>query len=324
MHPSLTGNILESIYRNASSTLASGAYPQYKYAYQYDGLNQLKGADFSIYASNTASTTTNAYDLTNITYDANGNILTMNRRNQSGGMEDQLSYSYMNNRLTKVIDNAYNNVPGYIQSSASMQYDANGNLNSVADEVDYETQFTATYDVRNLPTSITHITGGNATYRYNAAGQRIYKNVNGTVEHYVMNGSATIAVLNANGSLKYWVTPFGRAEKTGSSYVVYYYLKDHLGSTRVVLKEDGTKVEGIDYDPWGVVLGGRSYQNGSLTKERFTGKERDAEIKRKRRFTKRSVVNGAGLLWCTLLQPRAGAVALSGPAGREIPQLVAV
>jgi len=147
----------------------------------------------------------------------------------------------------------------------------------VLDEADYIPQFTAIYDVRNLPTSITHATGGSAVYRYNGAGQRIYKNVNGTVEHYVMNGSATLAVLNANGSLKYWVTPFGRAEKVGSFYIAYYYLKDHLGSTRVVMKEDGTRVEGIDYDPWGVILGGRNYQNGSLTKERFTGKERDAE-----------------------------------------------
>jgi len=127
---------------------------------------------------------------------------------------------------------------------------------------------------------MTHATGGSAVYRYNGAGQRIYKNVNGTVEHYVMNGSEPIAVLNADGTLRYWITAFGRAEKSGSSYVAYYYLKDHLGSTRVVMKEDGTRVEGYDYEPWGGIMPGRSYASGSNTKEKFTGKERDAEIKR--------------------------------------------
>ncbi|MBN8587555.1 MAG: hypothetical protein J0L94_04450 [Rhodothermia bacterium] len=266
--------------------------PQYKYNFQYDKLNRLKAADFTsicilgsrrcgaiIGVDDQNATTTSltlSQDLGNFTYDANGNLLSLHRRNQSGSTEDNLAYTYSQNRLTSLMDNAYNNLPGYATAWASFQYDANGNLTQVLDEVDYIPQFSAIYDVRNLPTAISHVTGGNASYRYNAAGQRIYKNVNGTVEHYVMNGSEPIAVLNADGTLRYWITSFGRAEKSGSSYVAYYYLKDHLGSTRVVMKEDGTRVEGIDYDPWGVILGGRNYQNGSLTKERFTGKERDA------------------------------------------------
>jgi len=50
-----------------------------------------------------------------------------------------------------------------------------------------------------------------------------------------------------------------------------------LGSTRVVMKEDGTRVEGYDFEPWGGIMPGRSYASGSNTKEKFTGKERDAE-----------------------------------------------
>mgnify|MGYP006977278142 CR=1 FL=1 len=54
------------------------------------------------------------------------------------------------------------------------------------------------------------------------------------------------------------------------------------------------------------------------------GKERDVEIKRKRRFTKRSEVNGSRLFWRTVLCLWHRAVAISGSTGGELPKLVAV
>jgi RHS repeat-associated protein len=54
-----------------------------------------------------------------------------------------------------------------------------------------------------------------------------------------------------------------------------YYHTDLLGSTRTVTYSLNVVKEAYDYDPWGVLMPGRTL--GSGTKEGFTGKERDAE-----------------------------------------------
>ena len=52
-----------------------------------------------------------------------------------------------------------------------------------------------------------------------------------------------------------------------------YYLKDHLGSTRVVVDEDGDVVESYDYFPFGLA----SRTSGGSTIYKFTEKELDNE-----------------------------------------------
>jgi len=58
----------------------------------------------------------------------------------------------------------------------------------------------------------------------------------------------------------------------------FYYLKDHLGSIRVVVNEAGEIVSSDDYDAWGMILTGRSTDGSYLNaKYKFTGKELDTE-----------------------------------------------
>jgi len=58
----------------------------------------------------------------------------------------------------------------------------------------------------------------------------------------------------------------------------YYYLKDHLGSIRVVVDTVGEIVSYSDYDAWGMILNGRSSNFGFADdKYKFTSKERDVE-----------------------------------------------
>ena len=58
----------------------------------------------------------------------------------------------------------------------------------------------------------------------------------------------------------------------------YYYLKDHLGSIRVVVDTVGEIVSYSDYDPWGMILNGRSSNYGFADdKYKFTSKELDQE-----------------------------------------------
>ena len=56
----------------------------------------------------------------------------------------------------------------------------------------------------------------------------------------------------------------------------YYYLKDHLGSTKVTVDANGN-VDGYnDYYPFGMTMPGRSSTNSSFDgRYQFTGKERD-------------------------------------------------
>ena len=57
-----------------------------------------------------------------------------------------------------------------------------------------------------------------------------------------------------------------------------YYVKDHLGSVRLTVDQNGSVVSYDDYDPWGMVLEGRSGNSGDANdKIKFTGKERDKE-----------------------------------------------
>jgi len=56
----------------------------------------------------------------------------------------------------------------------------------------------------------------------------------------------------------------------------FFYIKDHLGSVRVVLNSDNQIVSAIDYDCWGYPLENRSYQSDDID-YKFTGKQRDAE-----------------------------------------------
>jgi RHS repeat-associated protein len=161
--------------------------------------------------------------------------------------------------------------------SGSFTYDANGNLKTAPAPYSITA---STYDHRNLPISIT-AGGVTSVYRYNHEGQRIAKQAGaGNTEFYVLEGAATLGVFTVNGSgtptswyfnLLAGQRVIGRQPNTGDRL---YYHRDLLGSTRAVV-DSATVVESYDYDPWGLLMPGRTLAGG--TKERFTGKERDAE-----------------------------------------------
>lgn len=59
-----------------------------------------------------------------------------------------------------------------------------------------------------------------------------------------------------------------------------YYIKDHLGSIRVILDIDRQVLSANDYDAWGYYLEGRGYEqtpNYETPNYKFTSKERDRE-----------------------------------------------
>src|SRR5690606_9223417 len=79
-----------------------------------------------------------------------------------------------------------------------------------------------------------------------ATGVKLRKTV-GTVERDYAGG-----IEYQNGQLEFIQTGEGRAIPAGNSYSYEYMLKDHLGNTRVLLKEDGSVLETSDYYPFGL------------------------------------------------------------------------
>ncbi|WP_461589710.1 RHS repeat-associated core domain-containing protein, partial [Winogradskyella sp.] len=208
----------------------------YSYVYEYDALNRIKGAGFYGQNSN------NRYNLSNITYDKNGNILSLTRnghvvaspdRNIGShfGVMDQLTYTYetSSNQLKKVDDSA-NTTYGFKDGSNTIieyTYDDNGNMLTDANKG----ITSISYNHLNLPTSLS-LSGGNITYIYDATGVKQKKIVStGTTTEYAGN------YIYENGTLKMFSHAEGYVEPVTlgrvSEFNYVYQYKDHLGNVRL-------------------------------------------------------------------------------------------
>ncbi|MEK6303568.1 MAG: RHS repeat-associated core domain-containing protein [Acidobacteriota bacterium] len=165
---------------------------------------------------------------------------------------------------------AFNQITNRIALSG-FDYDAAGNLTrdpttAVANAM--------IYDGENRQVSYTKA-GVTTTYVYDGDGHRVKK----------LDSTGTIVfVYNAGGQLiaEYHSDPVPPAAGGGGTS---YLTTDHLGSTRVVTKQDGTVKSRYDYLPFGEELGATigqrtaemGYSAADSTKQKFTQKERDNE-----------------------------------------------
>ncbi len=79
-----------------------------------------------------------------------------------------------------------------------------------------------------------------------------------------------------NNQLAYILTPEGRALPDGNGGFQYqYYLKDHLGNTRILFDENKTVLQNYSYYPFGMEQNGLNYTNTSTLKNNYlyNGKE---------------------------------------------------
>lgn len=239
------GNIAETYWRSASDNVKR------KYGYSYDQLNRLKAAYYQ--KPDNCIKLTNSYN-ENLTYDKNGNILTLQRTGdyddaaQAIGI-DNLAYNYdttLKNRLAKVTDST--NSPSGFKDSADNDeddytYDLNGNM--LTDRNKGITSIR--YNHMNLPMEI--VFEGNANkkinYLYNAAGIKRRKTVARPNKDPNILLPVTLATdyldgfHYADGILQYFPTAEGYVDvtrKSSNGYSVYNYVyqyKDHLGNIRM-------------------------------------------------------------------------------------------
>jgi len=148
------------------------------YAFTYDGISRLKGAD---YGSGTSSLTDkNTYDVSGIKYDDNGNIKTLSRKENSS-LIDALSYTYDGNQLKGVEDTG--SIRGFKDgTTAAIQYDYDDNGNMKQDL--NKGISLIKYNILNLPEKIVFTDGKEISYVYSASGEKLQNVVGGNTLTY--------------------------------------------------------------------------------------------------------------------------------------------
>lgn len=260
----------------------AGVTEKQAYAFNYDDVNRLKKGDYKIDIE--GWTNPDTYDLETVNYDANGNISLLKRFGDDGSYLDNLEYDYLHegsftNQLRNVTDNGDVDNGFYDQTNAGIDeeylYDKNGNL-----IVDDNKSFDVYYNYLNLPAEIDFGNGDKIKYIYNAGGVKLAKetyrnNVLSMEVAYIGN----IIYEDPAGSDFILLTSEGKVSKTSSQFTYEYYLKDHLGNTRVMFHDDGSSNVLVDqvnsYYPFGMLF---EKQNLDKNKYLYNGKELQEDV----------------------------------------------
>ncbi|MBS0028874.1 DUF6443 domain-containing protein [Chitinophaga sp. 22321] len=242
------GNIAGAVWKSHSDTIARA------YGFAYDKANRLLSADFNqVNAGSTGWTKSlKDFSVTGISYDARGNIQFMNQKGMNGlaiQTLDDLKYGYNtnSNKLSFVTDrtnNAQSTLGDFKEinnnETADYIYDANGNLTADANKGISVIR----YNHLNLPDSIVITGKGTIRYLYDAAGNKQKKIVTDNTGSTAK--VTTIDYINSfvyeNDTLEFVGHEEGRARAVFAAgqpvrYMYDYFVKDHLGNTRMVLTE---------------------------------------------------------------------------------------
>lgn len=251
-------------------TLPGSTEDRYTYAYSYDSFGRLTSSERF---EGTSGSATNALSEKNLSFDGNGNILTLTRYgNGNSTIRDSLIYSYSGNRIEK-LHGAYNGqaithtvqnnpVPG----TADYIYDGNGNMT-----LDALRNIALTYDINNLVSTLSRNDTLLSTYFYLADGTK-YKVVDRENKGRAYIGPFSYALEKIGNTVYSYLegidTDGGRimilrkqnGNQTTADYTTAFFVKDHLGSTRVMLNAQGDILERNAYYPFGLRMNqGKAY-----------------------------------------------------------------
>ena len=258
------GNIRVMSWRTQKPAIAGGSSTLAAYAFTYDYQNQLQEARWGTpnYSLGTfAADPSNKYRLRGLTYDANGNIQSLERYNQNGGSLHNFSYGYDPN------SNRLRTVSNY----ASYDYDAIGQLTheGPVNGLDKYMKYNAKGRLTAVYADAAH-SQLRLSFDYDNQGFRLSKkdHSNGRETWYIRDASGKLLSVydndNASNSLTQKEVPVYGIEKLGNWYAAdastLYELKDHLGTVRATInrnkQSDGSADVSYyaDYYPFGRVL----------------------------------------------------------------------
>lgn len=238
---SYTGNITEWKWQHKQVDGAT-LCDDYTYAYTYDDLGRLQSADLYSRDDDTLDGAVSGFS-ERMSYDKNSNILTLNRQGSPDENVQSYGFEYIGNQRTKERN-----------SNSSYGYDANGNMTE-----DALTGFGMSYNILNLPEYIQDNWGsGEISHRYSYLADGTKTSV-GDYENSGYQYAGSLVYSMDYGTVNSFESASfggGRIVGTndGTSSEVYYFLTDHLGSTRVVAKVTPTRREDLDrkdYYPFG-------------------------------------------------------------------------
>ncbi|MFC1226693.1 DUF6443 domain-containing protein [Pedobacter sp. BG31] len=237
-----------------------------QYTYTYDRINRLLSAQS--HDGNDEA----------ITYNGMGNITSLQRKSLAATV-DQLSYSYMGNRLTSVADaNANSSGSFQLPGTTSYGYDANGNMiYRVSTTSAANNLYDMGYNHLNLPTNI-NANGAVISYTYDANGTKLKKLVTGNAN---VNNEYISGIQYEDGDLKYVTTETGRVRRIiATDYSYEHTLADHLGNGRVYFDISGgvaRKIQETDYYAFGLDI--QRNVVGVENKYQYNGKEKQDQEK---------------------------------------------
>jgi RHS repeat-associated protein len=270
--PQYNGNI------NGTTWKAKGDGEKRKYDFTYDAVNRLTGADFNQLTSNAFSKAAGIdYSVSNLTFDANGNIKTMSQKGWKFGSGssyiDQLVYTYLpgSNKLKSVTDfsnDAVTKLGDFKTNAAHPQAAVKSALTAASTQPQFDAISDYTYDVNgnltldnnkaisgieynylNLPQRITKAAAGpglprgTIDYEYDAAGSKLKKTVKEVgkpdkVTEYIAGFVYEDNVLQLSGHEEGRIRFKPIEGSMPASFIYDYMLKDHLGNIRTVLTNE--------------------------------------------------------------------------------------
>ena len=247
------------------------------YDFAYDGLNRLEESTYAEGAG--MSQNKNRYSENILSYSPNGSIERLQRygkkNNGTFGLIDDLMYSYNGNQIKAISDKAgsllYDSSFDFkdgANADVEYFYDTNGalikDLNKGISNIEY--------DILGNLKCISFSNGFKTKYVYDAAGNKLRT----THESAVTNTTDYIGnFIFEDGKLSKFLFDGGYCSFDNSQNPTFhYYEKDHLGSVRMVVNENGTIEQVNHYYPFGGVYGDLSY-NAEIQKSKYIGKEFD-------------------------------------------------